>query len=87
METNVFVNGKNQTVILDMVKEIRNTSILFSVGEIDCDVETINYVKEIVESNKHALFAIDTEKRILLFEYEVPENQLTEELMGECDNV
>lgn len=85
METNVFVNGKNQTVILDMVKEIRNTSILFSVGEIDCDVETINYVKEIIKNNEYALFAINKEKRVLVQDYEVPETKLIEELKGACE--
>lgn len=84
----IFYEGKYQSVTLDIVEEIRDTSILFSQHkEIEVDAATLNYVREIVKDNEYALFVINNEKRKIVLDYEIPETQLMEELEGATNNV
>lgn len=84
LEMVIFHEGEYQNVTLDMVEEIRETSILFYSNKdlIEVDAATANIMKSIVKENAQALFAINSENRVLILDYEVPETQLIEELEG-----
>ncbi|GLY11960.1 hypothetical protein [Bacillus badius] len=86
MNLTVLSNGKVEEVVLGLVKEIKETSIIFLVrGEetvIHESIDTLKHVKEIVEDRPTTLIPVHMEQRKVLLDVTVPENQLMSELQG-----
>lgn len=86
MNLTVLSNGKVEEVVLGLVKEIKETSIIFLVcGEetvIHESIDTLKHVKEIVEDRPTTLIRVHMEQRKVLLDVTVPENQLMSELQG-----
>lgn len=70
----LLVNGEYKLAKMGLVKEIRETSIVFDVEdevvEVEVDLATLGDVKAMNELEEMALFPIDSETNSILFHAE-----------------